>query len=218
MTTRNNQIVLVSDGVLTYLASVLITGMIRMTKHECPFQFKSAFASTRKRVVRHSSGTQNAGCPALSSLTAGEGVFISCLEPSSFGVYSTKSYHPVVFGVCERNAHGKRATKKKCFRAAPNSYLRHILGGGGLGAFAEGGIMRLTRELLHSVATNRNGFNRHQLRILGLNWPPPKGWLSKLCGKEVPDDLLDKVRMAGSPHRRAIHERQRQINLGNISK
>lgn len=43
----------------------------------------------------------------------------------------------------------------------------------------------LTHSIIHSAATNHNGFNRPQLELLGVSWPPQKGWLSSLIGKEI---------------------------------
>jgi hypothetical protein len=43
------------------------------------------------------------------------------------------------------------------------------------------------------VASNYGGWNKHQLELLGIKWPPQKGWLSKLVGQEVSDSDWSKV-------------------------
>lgn len=43
----------------------------------------------------------------------------------------------------------------------------------------------LTSELLHSAASANRGWNRKQLAVLGVSWPPQKGWLSALVGRTV---------------------------------
>jgi Mor family transcriptional regulator len=54
--------------------------------------------------------------------------------------------------------------------------------------------MKLTHQLLHSAGTySGSGFNKHQLELLGVAWPPPRGWLKKLVGTEIPDDEWEKV-------------------------
>lgn len=53
--------------------------------------------------------------------------------------------------------------------------------------------MKLTREILHSAGTSGIGYNREQLRLLGVPWPPRHGWLSNLVGKDIPDDTWSKV-------------------------
>lgn len=55
--------------------------------------------------------------------------------------------------------------------------------------------MILTHSVLHSAGTRGIGFNRHQLAILGVSWPPTKGWLSNLIGTEI-DDAKWEVVMA----------------------
>lgn len=46
--------------------------------------------------------------------------------------------------------------------------------------------MKLTRENLHPH--NHCGHTRKQLELLGVAWPPEKGWLSKLIGSTIPDE------------------------------
>lgn len=48
-------------------------------------------------------------------------------------------------------------------------------------------IMKLTFEILHSAGKGGIGFNWHQLRVLGVPWPPPRGWLQALIGTEIDD-------------------------------
>lgn len=54
-------------------------------------------------------------------------------------------------------------------------------------------MIRLTREILHSASTNNCGFNREQLYLLGVDWPPVKGWLSGLIGRQVSDETWQMV-------------------------
>jgi len=54
--------------------------------------------------------------------------------------------------------------------------------------------MKLTYELLHSAGSyGGNGFNRPQLELLGVAWPPRKGWLRGLAGTEIDDAKWEKV-------------------------
>lgn len=48
------------------------------------------------------------------------------------------------------------------------------------------GHMVLTSENLHALASGGNGFTSEQMRILGVTWPPPKGWLKKRIGTTLP--------------------------------
>ena len=47
--------------------------------------------------------------------------------------------------------------------------------------------MILTRENIHDGASSECGWNKEQLSILGVKWPPKKGWLSKLIGRTISD-------------------------------
>ena len=55
--------------------------------------------------------------------------------------------------------------------------------------------MRITREFMFSCSTNgHGGWNKDQLALLGVNWPPEKGWLGRLIGTEVHDEIARQVR------------------------
>jgi len=45
--------------------------------------------------------------------------------------------------------------------------------------------IKLTDENLHALGTNGKGFNKKQLSVLGISWPPKGGWLKKLIGTEI---------------------------------
>lgn len=58
--------------------------------------------------------------------------------------------------------------------------------------------MILTRELLHQACTKKDGFTRAQVESLGITWPPKKGWLSGMIGKEVTEEqYAEFVRLNG---------------------
>ena len=54
--------------------------------------------------------------------------------------------------------------------------------------------IRLTRELIHSAGSyGGHGFNRQQLNLLNVNWPPKSGWIAWLEGKEIPFEIWQQV-------------------------
>lgn len=53
--------------------------------------------------------------------------------------------------------------------------------------------MLLNRSILHSAGTDGDGFNRAQLELLGIKWPPSKGWLNNLIGTYIADETWNKV-------------------------
>jgi len=48
--------------------------------------------------------------------------------------------------------------------------------------------MKLTREMIQSGASIAGGWNRAQLTVLGVSWPPKKGWAKALAGTEISED------------------------------
>lgn len=59
--------------------------------------------------------------------------------------------------------------------------------------------MRLTREMLHP---NGCSHTRAQMEALGVQWPPEKGWLSRLVGTEISEDRYAEFVRLGSHSRR----------------
>ncbi len=53
--------------------------------------------------------------------------------------------------------------------------------------------MTLTFEMIHSVKSGSGGWNKTQLALLGVDWPPPKGWIEKLIGKEIDQTTFDRL-------------------------
>ncbi len=53
--------------------------------------------------------------------------------------------------------------------------------------------MKLTHENLHALGTNGAGWNKKQLEILGISWPPKNGWLKKLIGTEIEEEKYQQL-------------------------
>jgi len=63
--------------------------------------------------------------------------------------------------------------------------------------------MKLTHQNIHAAGYSGCGFNSDQLAILGIQWPPKKGWLSRLIGTDLPDaDYQRLYELKGSKRRR----------------
>jgi len=43
----------------------------------------------------------------------------------------------------------------------------------------------LTKRLIEQGLSSNGGFNKKQLAILGVGWPPQKGWKNKLVGTVI---------------------------------
>lgn len=49
---------------------------------------------------------------------------------------------------------------------------------------------RITKGWLREFSRNgQAGWNAKQLALLGITWPPPKGWLGDLLGQPISDDI-----------------------------
>ncbi len=64
--------------------------------------------------------------------------------------------------------------------------------------------MILTKEMLHGAGTKHNGFTKAQLLAFGISWPPKKGWLKSLVGKDVPLEAWNQFLKMSSTSQRAI--------------
>lgn len=57
----------------------------------------------------------------------------------------------------------------------------------------------LTRDNLHALSNSpkKHGFNRRQLELFGISWPPRKGWLSGLIGRTISAEKYSEILDAG---------------------
>jgi predicted GIY-YIG superfamily endonuclease len=52
--------------------------------------------------------------------------------------------------------------------------------------------MHITEAFLQSGASDRGGWSRDQLTLLGVDWPPPRGWKRALLGQCISDEDAEK--------------------------
>lgn len=50
-------------------------------------------------------------------------------------------------------------------------------------------VVRITEEFLASGLSARGGYSRRQLELLGVSWPPPKGWKRSVMDGIITDEL-----------------------------
>lgn len=48
--------------------------------------------------------------------------------------------------------------------------------------------MTITNEFLIAGQSGAGGWNKRQLALLGVDWPPVKGWKHRIIGTEIPDE------------------------------
>jgi len=59
-------------------------------------------------------------------------------------------------------------------------------------------FLTLTSKMLHDASTcGYHGFNAAQLAVLGMKWPPKKGWLKRLIGSTITTSQYLKFVKAG---------------------
>ena len=53
-------------------------------------------------------------------------------------------------------------------------------------------MFRVTLEWLKEHSTKGMAWNKQQLAILGISWPPPRGWLDQVIGKKLPIEAKER--------------------------
>lgn len=51
---------------------------------------------------------------------------------------------------------------------------------------------KITLEIIDKGKSNEGGWNRAQLQVVGVEWPPTKGWKDRLNGTEFTHAELDQ--------------------------
>jgi hypothetical protein len=65
----------------------------------------------------------------------------------------------------------------------------------------KGSKMILTQDILERGRSQRGGWNRLQFKLIGISWPPVKGWVGVVIGQEYPDEVIkDFLRAKDKPH------------------
>lgn len=65
----------------------------------------------------------------------------------------------------------------------------------------------ITKDWLVSLCSIRGGFTKKQLEILGVEYPPVKGWMKKLIGNEIPDDWKLEIEILTQDEKRNQQDR-----------
>jgi predicted GIY-YIG superfamily endonuclease len=63
--------------------------------------------------------------------------------------------------------------------------------------------MLISEQFLNDGASAANGYTRRQVELLGLAYPPPKGWRRSVIGQHIADDVADEfLQLAGSARKK----------------
>jgi hypothetical protein len=74
--------------------------------------------------------------------------------------------------------------------------------------------MKITEEFIEKIASPRGGWNRPQLALLGVDWPPTTGWKRRLIGMEISEETarrLEELSETTRMQRRAIEAGQEDL-------
>lgn len=52
--------------------------------------------------------------------------------------------------------------------------------------------MKLTRQMILDARTDAGGWTMAQIQCIGIKWPPYKGWIDDLVGKEISQEKYDR--------------------------
>ena len=58
--------------------------------------------------------------------------------------------------------------------------------------------MKVTKQFILDNRTERGAWTRAQIELLGIKWPPTKGWQQRVIGKELNNDEVDQFKKFAS--------------------
>lgn len=62
--------------------------------------------------------------------------------------------------------------------------------------------MKIDEACFSLWRTKKGGFTRAQLSLLGVDWPPTRGWKASLIGTEITSELHEKILIAKAAQNR----------------
>jgi hypothetical protein len=79
-------------------------------------------------------------------------------------------------------------------------------------------MFRITKQWLNAHKTESGGVTKAQIILLGIDWPPPRGWMSRLEGCQISDD--DRSRFELGKHIKLVkqHKTKRKQHGYRIAK
>lgn len=66
----------------------------------------------------------------------------------------------------------------------------------------EGRAMKLTRAMIWDGRSDRGGWNRAQFEVLGVEYPPKKGWPARIIGTEISGRDYERFLQLKGAHKR----------------
>lgn len=76
-------------------------------------------------------------------------------------------------------------------------------------------MLRLTREMIFAGASSAGGWNRPQLALIGVPWPPVKGWVSARIGSQIDEQSYCKFLALKGAKKRKCRDTETLELFGN---
>ena len=73
--------------------------------------------------------------------------------------------------------------------------------------------MKITKEFLNEHKTKNGAYTRKQFQILGIGWPPGKGWERQIIGKEL---TIEEAELFEKAKNIKIENRRKKFKKLNI--
>ena len=75
--------------------------------------------------------------------------------------------------------------------------------------------MKLTYEDTEMIMTPKGGFKRLSLELIGVSWPPLKGWRERVVGTEIDEqDFLRAIELSESPTKKQPKAERKRRSKG----
>lgn len=52
--------------------------------------------------------------------------------------------------------------------------------------------IKITEDIIEAGKSNAGGWKKEQLALLGIDWPPTKGWKDRIIGELMPESIINK--------------------------
>lgn len=78
--------------------------------------------------------------------------------------------------------------------------------------------MEITDDFLAAGASSQGGFSRQQVELLGITWPPQRGWKKTIIGNSIPDEIAEEFISLSNQHLVDRAQKKAQpLNLGGAT-
>lgn len=81
---------------------------------------------------------------------------------------------------------------------------------------ADSEFVVLTAEIFNLAVSSNGGFSRAQLALLGITFPPPKGWKQQVVGTRAPRKVIEEFVSLKDKHLQKRHKNDGDVGSRKI--